>query len=131
VLELVDDTGMVIEQDEGGVLATLGGSFWRLRWVRTRGANPRTKSIHGHREWQIEGPRSRRAKKRTHWPSGPSRRRKAPQGQRVDPKTPEDQEGVEVVGGTEKGGGQAIRRRCPSDSTSTGVEIRQESKVSP
>ena len=97
--------------------------------MRTRGANPRTKSIHGHRERQIEDPEGPRS-----GPTGPLGRAvgvKAPQGQSAGPKAPEDQEGVEVVGGTEKGGGQAIRRRCPSDSTSTGVEIRQESKVSP
>src|SRR5215204_1209628 len=97
VLELIDDTGVVIEADEEVIAYYPWRSILAIK-VGEPEEPSRGRAIRGRRDRQIEGAEEEpRPRSGPQGPTGPSRRPRGPQGHRADQKAPEDQEDAEVA----------------------------------
>ena len=96
VLELIDDTGVVIEEDEEVIAYYPWRSILAIK-VGEPEEPSRGRGVRGGGARQIEGAEEPMPRSGPQGPTGPSRKPRGPQGQSADPKDPEDQEDAEVA----------------------------------
>ena len=114
VLELIDDTGVVIQEDEEIIAYYPWRSILAIK-VGEPEEPSRQRSIRGRRGRQIEGTEESRPTSGPKVPQGRAVDLKAPQGQAADPKALQDQ-----VAGLKAPQGQSVGPKGPEDQE--GVE---------
>lgn len=87
VLEVIDDTGVVIQEDEEVIAYYPWRSILAIK-VGESEEPGRQRSVRGRRERQIEGPEESRPRGGPQGPSGPSRKPEGPSGPSRRPQGP-------------------------------------------